>query len=164
MHLSTFLWLEWCQFWSNWSSKLFELILRGLPEGGSHPYWGVHKHKENFNNLGGKQGRSARKKLFKTQFCMIFYIEFGNKFNFLVLKVFFGVFLNFLFPQGNLGKLAFFAVWFFFTTFLHCDDIDVGTRWKAWNVKVRTVYSKLQSRGRVTHDGHVKIPPQILKK
>ena len=59
-------------------------------------------HKENFNNLG--ENREG------VQFCMIFYIEFGNKFNFLVLKVFLGGFLYFLFPQGNLGKLAFFAV------------------------------------------------------
>ena len=72
----------------------------------------MHIHKENFNNLGGETGKERKKKLFKTQFCLIFYIEFGNKFNFLVLKVyiFFGGFLYFLFPQGNLGKLAFFAV------------------------------------------------------
>ena len=31
---------------------------------------------------------------------MIFYIEFGNKFNFLVLKVFLGFFFIFYFPKG----------------------------------------------------------------
>ena len=67
-------------------------------------------HKGNFNNLGGKQGRSARKKKIKTKFCRFFYLEFGTNFNVLVLKVFFGGFLFFLFPLGKLGKLAFSAV------------------------------------------------------
>ena len=105
----------------------------------------MHIHKENFNNLGENR-EGAQKKLFKTQFCLIFYIEFGNKFNFLVLKVFFGFLYFFYFPLGNWGNWHFLPFDFFFTRFHHRDGIDVGTFWKAWNVNVRTVYSKLRSR------------------
>ena len=67
---------------------------------------------------------------------MIFYMEFGNKLICWSSKYYFGFFYFFYFPKGIWGNWHFLPFDFFFTTFLHCDDIDVGTHWKAWNVKV----------------------------